>query len=443
MTPKISSENAKLERTGPHAAAVAEGLRHRLTETGWWHSFELPDGRKINGANTIDGLRKRLSVFPIPDDLSGKRVLDIGAWDGWFSFEMERRGAQVVAVDNVESANFLWLHRELHSRVDYRILDVYQLTPERLGRFDIVIFLGVLYHLKHPLLGLERVCALTDDFAAVGSFTSPDPGPPVMEFYETDELGGQFDNWCAPNPSCLEAMCRTAGFARVDLLEVNEFGTSVGCFRHFATPTASDAPAPKLIACAQSMTLGVDFSTERDDYVSIWFESGSEALDRDTVQARVGPFDARPVFVAKKPRSWQANFKLPPGLEPGGHEVRVRTATSEWSDALTIAVDVPLHVEALRITGARDGNSWSEFKIISELMALWVSGVPENGGRDNIRVTIGDRRCQLDYVSPWQRDTPTQLNARLPPGMKAGEYPVTVAIADVASEPVSVQVKTE
>ena len=255
--------------------------------------------------------------------------------------EMERRGAQVVAIDEVESANFLWLHHELRSRVDYRILDVYQLTPERLGRFDIVIFLGVLYHLKHPLLALERVCALTKDFAAVGSFTSPDTGPPIMEFYEIDELGGQFDNWCAPNPSCLEAMCRTAGFARVDLLEVNAFGTSVGCFRHFATPTVSEAPAPKLIGCLHSKRLGVDFSAQRDDYVTSWFESDGEALDRDTVQARVGPLDARPVFVAKAFGAWQANFKLPLGLEPGWHEVRLRTATSRWSEALRIAVDVP------------------------------------------------------------------------------------------------------
>jgi uncharacterized protein (TIGR03437 family) len=71
---------------------------------------------------------------------------------------------------------------------------------------------------------------------------------------------------------------------------------------------------------------------------------------------------------------------------------------------------------------------------------LWVSGVPENGGRDNIHVTIGDQRCQLDYVSPWQRETPTQLNVRLPTQMKAGEYPVIIVIADVPSEQVLVQV---
>ena len=72
-------------------------------KSGWWHSFELPDGRIIDGVNTLAGLKGRLAQFPIPQDLTGKRVLDIGAWDGWFSFEIERRGAQVV-----ELAPYVW-----------------------------------------------------------------------------------------------------------------------------------------------------------------------------------------------------------------------------------------------------------------------------------------------------------------------------------------------
>jgi tRNA (mo5U34)-methyltransferase len=440
MMPDARLREIPLERTGPHASAIVEGLRGRLAQTGWWHSFELPDGRTINGANTVEGLRNRLAVFPFPEDLSGKRVLDIGAWDGWFSFEMERRGAQVVAVDHVESDHFLYLHRELRSRIDYRILDVYELTPERLGRFDIVLFLGVLYHLKHPLLALERVCALTKDFAAIGSFTSPDSGPPVMEFFETDELGGQFDNWCAPNPACLTAMCRAAGFARAELLDVNVFGSSVACFRHFM-PVAASGEAPKLVTCLHPFRLGVDFSTQRDDYVSAWFQSDADTLDRGAVEARVGNFDAHPVFVAKDGEAWHANFKLPPGLEPGWHEVRVRTSTSLWSEPVRIALDVPLRVESLQITGACDGTTWKPFEVTSAVLSLWVAGVPENGGRDNIRVMLGNQRCSLDFVSPWNSGTPTQLNVLIPSEMSKGEYSITVEIANIASEPVSIQVR--
>ena len=75
---------------------IAENRRQmeRLSRLGWYHSIELPDGGLIEGHQTIAQLRRRLDQFHIPADLTGKRVLDIGAWDGWFSFEMERRGAR-------------------------------------------------------------------------------------------------------------------------------------------------------------------------------------------------------------------------------------------------------------------------------------------------------------------------------------------------------------
>lgn len=431
------------QRSDADASANVRRWRSQFYQTGWWHSFELPDGRKIDGVNDIESLKRRLSIFPIPDNLTGKRVLDIGAWDGWFSFELERRGADVVAVDNVESANFLYLHRELRSKIDYRIMDVYELTPEKLGQFDIVLFLGVLYHLKHPLLALERICALTREFAAVGSYTSPDSGPPTMEFYENDELGGQFDNWVGPNPACLLAMCRTAGFARVDLLDIMEHGTSVGCYRHFLQPASTDSAAPVLDACVHTTRLGIDYSSRRDDYASCWFRCDAAILDRDSVQIRVGPFDALPVSVGKYGESWQANFKIPPGLEPGWHQARVRMTSTPWSGPVRIAVDVPLAVEELHITGACDGKTWKRFEVErsgSPVLSLWVSGVPENGGRDNVCVTIGDRRCRMDYVSPWQAGAPTQINVPLPSEIGAGEYPVTVAIAGIASQPVLIRV---
>lgn len=88
--------------------------------------------------------------------------------------------------------------------------------------------MGVLYHLKHPLLGLERVCELCTDLACVESYVSGDEGlDPVMEFYEVDELRGQFDNWVGPNLACLTAFCRTAGFAHVEHTDTTEGRVSV------------------------------------------------------------------------------------------------------------------------------------------------------------------------------------------------------------------------
>src|SRR6266536_3723784 len=86
-----------------------------LNRLGWYHSIELPDGRVIQGLQTVEQLRTRIAQFPIPQDLRGKRVLDIGAWDGWFSFEMERRGAEVVAIDSAEHTQFLYARDLLKS----------------------------------------------------------------------------------------------------------------------------------------------------------------------------------------------------------------------------------------------------------------------------------------------------------------------------------------
>src|SRR5271166_4182385 len=101
-----------------------------LSSKGWYHSVELPDGNVIQGMIGVDALKGRLAAFPIPADLRGKRVLDVGAWTGWCSFEMERRGAEVLAVDCVDFEEFHEAHGMIGSRVEHRILDVEELIPE-------------------------------------------------------------------------------------------------------------------------------------------------------------------------------------------------------------------------------------------------------------------------------------------------------------------------
>src|SRR5260370_10343583 len=123
-------------------------LRDELGQLGWYHSIQLADGRVIKGLQSIEILKERIARYPIPEELTGQRVLDIGAWDGWFSFEAERHGAEVTATDCLEVANFIHVHSALSSKVDYLILDFYDLPALGLGKFDFVFFLGVLYHLK-------------------------------------------------------------------------------------------------------------------------------------------------------------------------------------------------------------------------------------------------------------------------------------------------------
>src|ERR1700733_13502879 len=200
-----------------------------LYRTGFYHSFRLPGGTEMRGSQPLEVLQSRYALFPLPADMTGKTLLDIGAWDGWFSFEAERRGASVTATDVVEIANFRTIHAKLNSHSDYRILDVYELPQSGLGPFDYVLFLGVLYHVKHPLLALEIVCGLTKEVCIIDSFvTDPETWQehngeiPSLEFYETDELGGHLDNWFGPSVSALMAMCRAAGFARVEFLGMDQ-----------------------------------------------------------------------------------------------------------------------------------------------------------------------------------------------------------------------------
>jgi len=235
--------------------------REMDADPGWWHSFELPGRGAIEGVNSLESQRMRLAQFPIGADLTGadltgadltgadltgadltgaylggKRVLDIGAWDGWFSFEMERRGAEVVAIDVFDNPRFREMRSVLGSRVEYRQMDVYELSAERVGVFDIVLFLGVLVHLRHPLLALERVCSVTRGMAAIETMVlgerfagDVEAERPVMEFVERDEFGG--GTRCLPTLPCLLAFCRSAGFARAEVCGRHEFGASVMCGR--------------------------------------------------------------------------------------------------------------------------------------------------------------------------------------------------------------------
>src|SRR5262245_37348797 len=92
----------------------------------------------------------------------------------------------------------------------------------RLGAFDVVLYLGVLYHMQHPLQALQRVAAVTGEVAVIESHAVLIPGQehrPLCEFYEADELTGAVTNWWGPNHRALVGMCRAAGFRRVETVQ--------------------------------------------------------------------------------------------------------------------------------------------------------------------------------------------------------------------------------
>ena len=414
----------------------------QLYEKGWYHSIALPDGRIIEGLLSLETLKARLAKMPIPADLRGKRVLDIGAWDGWFSFEMEKRGAEVVAVDCVELDTFREAHRLLNSKVQYLEMDVLELTPATVGRFDIVLFLGVLYHLKHPMLALERVCALATDLTIVESFAADVGEYPLLEFYETDELRSQLDNWFGPNLDALAAMCRSVGFARVETIYTDADRAALACYRRW--PAAAEQIPAVLNGVQNNRTHGMNFYTTRDEYATCWFESPEAALTRFDVFPEVNGFGSMPIDVRRFDESqWMASFALPPGLDPGWHDVRLRTRERGWSGTHRIAVDIPAHTDRLDLRSIYDGISWDQGvakRANGGFASMWLRGLPENADRANVRVYAGGMRHPVIFVSALNAEGERQVNVKLREEIGDGQHRIHVVFGPAVSNELALRI---
>jgi tRNA (mo5U34)-methyltransferase len=198
----------------------------------WWHGIDLGDGLVTPGVKGGGAtfMHRELESLELPD-LRGRSVLDIGAWDGFYSFAAERRGAaRVVALDHFvwedpergEGRGFEVAHRALDSAVEKRHEDFMTTDLDSLGRFDVVLFLGVLYHLEAPLVALRRLRAVTRGVAVIETAAIAVLGHedrPLAEFFPADELSNDPTNWWAPNLAALTGMCRAAGFAKVRVVQ--------------------------------------------------------------------------------------------------------------------------------------------------------------------------------------------------------------------------------
>jgi tRNA (mo5U34)-methyltransferase len=220
-----------------------ERVRERVEALGpWFHNIDLGGVETAPDHFLGDYPRFKFERFAhaLPADLSGKTVLDIGCNAGFYAMEMKRRGAaRVLGID--EDERYLDQARFVADELgfgdcEFRKLSVYDVGA--LGeRFDLVIFMGVLYHLRHPLLALDliREHAAGDlmlfqtmqkgskavaDVPEDHPFHTPDwqeppifsePGYPVMHFIERS-YAGDWTNWWSPNRACTEAMLRAAGF---------------------------------------------------------------------------------------------------------------------------------------------------------------------------------------------------------------------------------------
>jgi tRNA (mo5U34)-methyltransferase len=226
-------------------------LRQKVASLVWYHTLDLGHGIVTDGY-----CKTYLEGAQLPD-FGGQRVLDVGAWDGYYSFLAERSGAsRVVSLDHyvwgVDFAqrNPYWIdchengllpdHRRdttdfwdsslpgmrgfnlarqaLDSRVEPMVGDFTEMDLEPLGRFDVVLFLGVLYHLKEPLAALERIRELTDGVAVIETEALLLPGGEprsVLEFTAGCYRGFDYSNWFTPTIEAVHELCLAAGFSDV------------------------------------------------------------------------------------------------------------------------------------------------------------------------------------------------------------------------------------
>lgn len=210
-----------------------EEILKKISEVPFW-GHSIPLGHGIVTPGKVMHNFRTFERLALPASLAGKRVLDIGAWDGYYSFECEKRGAdEVVAIDNLNrmqrpdekqyaslgSKGFQIAKEILGSKVKYYDMDVYDLSPEKLGQFDIVLFLGVLYHLKYPVMAFEKISAVCKGSMYIETaYLKTFSNRPLIQYVEGGTLNNDPTNWCLPNISSVAAMARDAGFKKTDVL---------------------------------------------------------------------------------------------------------------------------------------------------------------------------------------------------------------------------------
>jgi tRNA (mo5U34)-methyltransferase len=219
-------------------ASASEALRRRIEELGpWFHNMRLRGVETAPEHFLGDYPAIKFAGFRdvIPEDLSGRTVLDIGCNAGFYSMEMKRRGAErVLGIDTDERylAQARFAAEMEGIDVEFRKMGVWDIAALR-EKFDLVIFMGVLYHLRHPLLALDlihehaardlmlfqsmqrgskEVVEVSDDYEFNEPAPFDEPGFPKMHFIE-QKYSHDETNWWVPNTACVEAMLRSSGFA--------------------------------------------------------------------------------------------------------------------------------------------------------------------------------------------------------------------------------------
>lgn len=220
---------AQAERLIAGLNSTADAQRELgFSQTEWFHSFILADGTQIYGRKSLEVLQLEFDEVFGPFDLAGRSVLDIGAWNGAFTLEAMRRGAaRVLSIDFYTWVDprlrglekFLYVRRDSgFNNIDYKVLEVQDISKTTVGKFDIVLFLGVFYHLREPLSILDRLADIVQNRLILETYLDPIDNVcyPAMRYYPGTELAGDPTNWWGPNQACIEGLLRASGFGAIE-----------------------------------------------------------------------------------------------------------------------------------------------------------------------------------------------------------------------------------
>lgn len=230
-----------------------ESLTREVAGHRWFHSIDLGGGLVTPGRKSLAVCTAEASRIFDRIDLAGRTVLDIGAWNGFFSFEAKRRGAaRVLATDS-----FVWTRPGIRARaafelarqtlgldVEAQLIDVSDLSPETVGEFDVVLYLGVFYHRYDTVEALGKVARLARDVLVVESrLDLRSLGRPAMVFYPGNELNGDPTNWWGPNEDCIEALLQGHQFTEVEV-GAHPHARKRAIFHAWRSTAARRAPLP-------------------------------------------------------------------------------------------------------------------------------------------------------------------------------------------------------
>jgi tRNA (mo5U34)-methyltransferase len=276
--------------------ATATSPRARVEALQWYHTIDLAPGLTTPGWFDT---RATTSKVPLPASLEGKRCLDVGTWDGFWAFEMERRGAaSVTAIDILDEARWDWppelrlretvlgldylrefkqqgaafelAHEIIGSKVERLDMSVYDLSPEEVGTFDFVFLGSLLLHLRDPVAALAAMRSVVGGEAVIADTVDAIPSllRPRTAYARLEGVGRPW--WWIPNRAGLHQMVRSAGF---EILEAT---------RLYILPTGKNHPRLRLRDIPQQLRT----ARGREELII-----GSKGIPHAAVRAR--PIGAR------------------------------------------------------------------------------------------------------------------------------------------------------